>query len=168
MRTMLFRRRNKRLSPRQVEEIVQEYLDQFERESEEGKAKEKKARREASRRRSSKRHASQATRSSLNARASESLATEALTASGQGSAKQIAEKNSASPEPAAPVATAATFGFDSESPIPQSSKETAAANEFKNKSSGTVANASVGRVTATPSGRTLSDREEPAVQGYQE
>lgn len=46
------RRRNKRLSPQQVEDIVQEYLEHFERESDEGKTRERKARKTAARRKS--------------------------------------------------------------------------------------------------------------------
>ncbi|OEH77156.1 putative P-type ATPase [Cyclospora cayetanensis] len=44
-------RRNKRLSPHQVEDIVQEYLEHFERFSEEGKARERKTKKDAAKKR---------------------------------------------------------------------------------------------------------------------
>lgn len=154
---------------------MQEYLDQFERESEEGRAKEKKAKREASRRRSSKRHVSQTPRS-LSARASESLASDALTASGHGSLKQNAEKhannNAAGGDAQGP--SAATFAFDSETPPPLNKTPSSPAKsglpQTAANGSGLAEGGGQQSVVGggASSGRSLSEREEPAVQGYQE
>ncbi|KAL8270199.1 hypothetical protein Esti_005874 [Eimeria stiedai] len=146
----LYVRRNKRLSPHQVEDIVQEYLEQFEKDSEEGKAREKRMKRETPRKRTSSRvkgkKEDQQTSAADEQPASESAATVAAAAAA--AAAGVAGE-SFPPLMHAPGGATATEDDDEVQLLSRSVTEKSTADRGPVVSSG-------------------SSRDFPAVQGYQE
>ena len=152
-----FRRRNKRLSPQQVEDIVQEYLEHFERESDEGKARERKARKTAARRKSLGR-----TKSKLGSAPQADQAAETAGAA-------------AAPAPAAAVTDAAgapdaAHKLPELRHIPSASAAAASATETREEQQQLLPARSGAGINAMDRRQQLSSActDIPAVQGYQE
>ncbi|KAL8454846.1 hypothetical protein Emed_000025 [Eimeria media] len=142
-------RRNKRLSPHQVEDIVQEYLEQFEKDSEEGKAREKRLKRETPKRRTSSKMKGKKEDQQASAADEQPASESAATAAAAAAAAAGAAGESFPPLMHAPIGVTATDEDDEAQLLSRSVTEKSTADRGPAVSSG-------------------SSRDFPAVQGYQE